>query len=317
MVEYKNYDVVCAGLGVLNFPIYPVDKGVFDQDVNPVEKIVLLPGGDAVNQSIVISNMGWKTVLLTSIGTDEFGTIMLKLIQMAGKEIDLNYIIHSSQGTGVCAMLIQKNGQRNFCTYRGGMNQYGINDMDLEVLSRTKIASIGGLMSLPGFDGDGSALFFKTAKEHGAITVADTKKDLCGIGLEGIKTTLQNTDYFFPSLEEAMIMSHKDKVEDMARLFMDCGAVHVGIKLGNKGCYYKDRETEFYLPSYLCQVVDTTGAGDNFMSGFISGILHGWTAKECCKFANAAGAICASKLGPNTAISSHEQILQFQSEHEI
>lgn len=316
-MERKKIDVMCAGLALVNFPLHPVDETVFQNDVNMVSPIQLLPGGDAANQAIVISNLGGRVSLASVIGKDGFGDILLKMLKDAGKELDVSHVAVDEKGsTGVAAMLIRPDGQRNFCINRGSLLKFGLPHIDMGLLEQTRIVSIGGLMSLPGFDGEGTETFFKKAKEAGAITVADTKKDLWGLGLKGVAGTLAYTDYFFPSLEEAQDISGESTVEKMAEVFLSCGAGHVGIKLGSKGCYFKDGKQEFYLPAYPCNAIDTTGAGDNFMSGFITGLLQGWDEKKCCKFAGAAGAICASVVGPNSAVTSMEQVMKFMSEHE-
>ncbi len=312
----KNIDVLCAGLAMVNFPVHPVNETIFRQDVTQVDPITLLAGGDAANQSIVLANLGAKAALLSVTGRDDFGKILREMLQREG--VDVRYLAEDPDGsTGVCAMMIRDDGQRNFCTCRGSLLKFGLDFIDLSLLKEARIASIGGLMSLPGFDGEGSETFFRLAKEQGVITVADTKKDLWGIGLEGIRKTLVYTDYFFPSEEEARQITGGRTVEAMAQIFLDAGAGHVGIKLGKDGCYFRDQEQEFYLPAYPCKAVDTTGAGDNFMAGFITGLLQGWEAKACCQFASAAGAVCASVMGPNQAIRSFEQIITYQKDHKV
>ena len=311
----RDIDVLCAGLALVNFPIHPVDEKIFTRDITQVDPIELLPGGDAANQSIVLTKLGKRAVLLSLTGKDGFGIILRDMLTKAG--VDISHMKEGKQGnTGVCAMMIRSDGQRNFCANRGNLLKFGLKDIDLSLLKRARIASIGGLMSLPGFDGDGTREFFRLAKENGVITVADTKKDLWGIGLEGIRKTLAYTDYFFPSVDEAREISKKDQVEEMAKVFLDAGAGHVGIKLGGDGCYFRDAKQEFYLPAYKCKAIDTTGAGDNFMSGFITGLLNGWDPVKCCKFAAATGAVCASHMGPNTAITSMEQVIKFQENQE-
>lgn len=308
----KKYDVVCAGLTVINFPIFPVDETIFQKDLNRVERIELLPGGDAANQAIVLSRLGAKAALAARTGRDSFGKMLHGLIREAAPSLDLSRItVDDKNGTAVCAMMICPDGQRHFCIHRGAMLTFNIDDIDRELLQDTKVVSIGGLMSLPGLDGQGTAEMFFAAKKNGAVTVADTKKDLWGIGLEGIRSTLAYTDYFFPSVDEARDVSKKDKVEDMADVFLQAGAAHVGIKLGSKGCYFKSKTEEFYLPACKCDVVDTTGSGDNFMAGFITGLLKGFSHRECCRFAAACGAICAQAIGPNSGVKSIEQVMEY------
>jgi sugar/nucleoside kinase (ribokinase family) len=310
-----DFDVICVGLCVVNFPIFPVDETIFTRDVNPVSPIILLPGGDAANQAIVLSRMGFKTALFSRRGDDDFGKIMLDLLKNHGKGINLDGIVPDTQkATSVSAMMIRPNGQRNFCVHKGALFDFCVDDIDLSVLSCTRVASIGGVYGLPSFDGDGAAAFFRAAREQGVITVADTKADFMGIGLEGIREMLKFTDYFFPSYDEAKAISGETEPEKMAGVFLDAGASHVGIKLGAKGIYVRDKEMDFRLPAFPAEVVDTTGAGDNFMSGFIGGLVKNWDLRQCCLFGSAAAALCVSRIGPATAVESFDQVERFLEE---
>jgi sugar/nucleoside kinase (ribokinase family) len=304
-------DVICAGLSVVNFPIFPVDEGLFTHDVNPVHPITLLPGGDAANQAVVLSNMGFKTALFSRRGNDDFGRIMLDLLRQYGRDIRLDGIVPDfERATSVSAMIIKPDGQRHFCVHKGAIFNFCLGDIDLSLFSQAKVASIGGVFGLPSFDGPGAAAFFCAARERGIITVADTKADLQGIGLAGIRDMLAHTDYFFPSYDEAKAISGETEPEKMAQVFLDAGASHAGIKLGSQGVYVRDNNGEFRIPAFPAEVVDTTGAGDNFMSGFIAGLLSGWELRDCCLFGSAAAALCISKVGPMTAVKSFDQVQQ-------
>lgn len=311
-MDKTNIDVVCAGLCVVNFPIFPADESIFTRDVNPVSPITLLPGGDAANQAVVLSKMGFKTAILSRRGDDDFGKILLQLLYRYGNHIELEgIVVDAEMATSVSAMMIRPNGQRCFCVHKGAIFNFCFEDIDLSILSRAKVASIGGVYGLPSFDGPGAAAFFRVARENGLITVADTKVDMYRIGLKGILEMLEQTDYFFPSYDEATAISGETSPEKIAGIFLDAGARHVGIKLGSKGIYARDREGEFYLPALPADVVDTTGAGDNFMSGLIAGLIRGWDFRACCLFGSAAAALCVTTLGPMMAIKSFDQVIQF------
>ena len=310
----KNIDVMCAGLSVVNFPIFPVDESIFSHDITQVEPMTLLPGGDAANQAVVISKLGFKVALFTRRGNDDFGSMMLQLLGQYGKGIDLDGIaVDSEKATSTSAMLIRKNGQRHFCAHKGAMYNFNLSDIDLSLLSRVKAVSIGGVFGLPSFDGKGAAALFKAAREKGVITVADTKYDTYRIGLKGILEMLPFTDYFFPSYEEASAISGESEPEKIADIFLDAGVVHAGVKLGAKGIYVKDREGEFYMPALPVEVVDTTGAGDNFMAGLIAGLLKGWSFRKACLFGSAAAAINVTQIGPMLAVKSFAQVEDFMN----
>jgi sugar/nucleoside kinase (ribokinase family) len=311
-MKTENIDVLCAGLCVVNFPVFPVDESIFTRDVNPVSPITLLPGGDAANQAVVLSRMGFKTAVSSRRGNDDFGRILLELLRKHGRGIDLAGVIADpEEATSVSAMMIRPDGQRCFCSHKGALYNFCFEDIDPEIFSRVKAVSIGGVCALPSFDGAGAAAFFRAARKRGAITAADTKADTYGIGIKGIGEMLSQTDYFFPSFDEAAALSGEKEPEKMAEVFLAAGVRHAGIKLGTKGLYVRDHETEFYLPALPAKVVDTTGAGDNFMAGLIAGLVRGWTLRKSCLFGSAAAAICVTKVGPMTAVESFDQVAAF------
>ena len=97
----------------------------------------------------------------------------------------------------------------------------------------------------------------------------------------------------------------------MAGVFLDYGVRNVIIKLGGKGCYFRNRESELFLPPCEITAVDATGAGDNFVAGFAAEILRGAELPEALRFANACGAICTTAVGAGTALKSRVQVLAF------
>lgn len=312
----SDFDVICVGIAVVDFPIYPVERSLFDRDVTQIAPPVFYGGGGAINQAITLSRLGNKVSLVTMRGNDGFGNILIDIVANAGNNVDVsNVFVDENGSTGFSAVMIEPNGQRHFCCNRGTNNRFRIMDyLDLAMLKRAKIVSISALLALPGFDGADSAFLFSEAKKNGVVTIADTDVDIKGIGLDGIRETLKNTDYFFPSYTEAKAITGEEEPEKAARIFLENGSKHVGIKLGGDGCYFVDADNEFYMSTFDGEVVDTTGAGDSFLSGFITGLIHGWDMKTCCRFANAVGTICVSQVGANTAVNSFEQINTYLNE---
>jgi hypothetical protein len=102
-----------------------------------------------------------------------------------------------------------------------------------------------------------------------------------------------------------------EKPEDMADVFLGCGVKNVNIKLGGKGCYFKNAEGSVSFPACRISAIDATGAGDNFVAGFAAEILRGASNADALRFANACGAICTTAVGAGTALRSREQVLQF------
>ena len=151
----------------------------------------------------------------------------------------------------------------------------------------------------------------RAAKARGCITAADTKHDTYGIKLEGIRASLKHVDYLLPSYEEAAYLTGETDLPGISEALMAAGAKTVVIKLGARGCYLRTDRAAGVIEGFEAAAVDTTGAGDNFVAGFLTGLLGGWDAERCCRFANAVGAVSVTAVGSTAAVKSMAQVMDY------
>lgn len=306
-LQNREFDVLCVGLAVGNIVVRPVSPAIFDVDTTQVDHIAITGGGDAFNQACVLSALGNQVSLLSRMAEDGSGRIMLDALAKRGVDVS-RVALDRELGTSTCVVLVKEDGQRCFCTYKGCLRKFGKEDVDPSVVKKARLVSIGGLFALPSFDRHTSVELFRAAREAGTITVCDTKYDAFHIGLQGIGELLSYTDYFFPSYDEAAYLSGLRDPKEIARFFHNRGAGYVGIKLGGEGCYIRSDQFEGMIPSFSAPIVDTTGAGDNFMAGFIHGVLEGWEMRDCATFANAVGALAVTRLGATSDMPYWEPV---------
>ena len=139
---------------------------------------------------------------------------------------------------------------------------------------------------------------------------ADTKlPNFRTLTLEDLRGALPLMDYITPNEDEAKYYTKKETPEEMADVFLSYGVPNVIIKLGGKGCFFKNAGTSCFLPALSVHAVDATGAGDHFIAGFASEILRGNTPEGALRFANACGAVCASSMGALTGLKNREQVM--------
>lgn len=312
----KDYDILCVGLINVNLLAKPVDKSVFDVDVTLLDGIDVLPGGDALNEAVVLSRLGNKVGLIGKVGRDDFAETVLNSLKK--EDVDTNNIkIDENVKTSACIVLINKDGSRNFATYRGANSQFSITDIDLSILKRTQVVNVGSMFALKKLDGAGVEILFKEARANHVVTAADMKQDTYKLGFEGIKNVLKYTDYFLPSYDEAAYLTKETDPVKMAEIFLNSGVKTVVIKLGEKGCYIKTTTENYLVEPFKTEAVDTTGAGDNFVAGFLTGVIKGWDLKKCGRFANAVGSVSVQKVGATTAVESMEQIMEYMENHNV
>jgi sugar/nucleoside kinase (ribokinase family) len=310
----KTFDVACIGMMAVNIPIRPVSRAAFERDVSLVDRMDISCGGDALNQAVILSRLGRKILLSGKIGKDAFGCYLCGEMRKNG--VDTSAVVKDETvSTSSAAVLILEDGSRHFLSFRESNERFSIGEIDLQKIFDAKIVSIGSLLALPLWHSEELRRFIKVLKDKGCIVASDTKHDTYHVGWEGIKGSFEYLDYFFPSYDEAAYLSGKTDVKDIASFFMNAGAKNIVIKLGADGCFVADKKINKIIPAIDARTLDTTGAGDNFVAGFLSGVLYGWDIEQCSYYANTVGAISTTRIGSVAAIEDARQIEQYMKEH--
>ena len=306
----QNYDIICIGMALVDSIIRGFDPEPVSASGYRAESGSLNVGGEAVNEAMAAAKLGMKTGILCSLGEDEAGELVLGALRRCGVDTDL--VVRSGERpTPVSTMFVRGDGTRKSVTNRAHSLNFHPERYTAQ-FSGAKALILGSLFRAP-FDDPGIIHAVLTAaKEAGQITVADTKlPNFRFLNLEDLRESLPLVDYITPNEDEARYYSGKDTPEEMADAFLERGVGNVIIKLGGKGCFFKNPETSFRLPACNIQAVDATGAGDNFVAGFTAEILRGSSPYDALRFANACGAICTTAVGAGTALKNRDQVLEF------
>lgn len=305
----EKLDVICIGAAIVDIPLQPVSKNIFDIESYPLNKISMTIGGDAINEATIISRLGHKVALMSRIGKDAVGNFILEACEK--DNIDVKSIhIDENIDTSINVGLVTEDGERTFVTNRNGsLWKMTIEDVDLDRFKDARLLSLASIFNNPLLDGPALVKIFQEAKRNNMIICADMIKARLCETLEDIGEALSYVDYFFPNYDEACIITGKTDINEIADIFLGCGVKNVVIKTGKKGCYIKNNKQTLEIPACKdIKAIDTIGAGDNFASGFITGILDGKTLKECAEFANVTAAISVQSVGATTGVQNREQV---------
>lgn len=259
-------------------------------------------GGEAVNSSIAAAKLGLKTGIVCALGDDVAGSI----IRAALAKHNVDTIITTAPQTPVTTMFVGEDGNRKSIIN----DAHCFHPMRYEAAD-SRVTIIGSLFRAPFDASEFINSFLETRK---GLIIADTKlprKQSIAKGLQDIAPLLPLLDYITPNEEEARYFTRQDKPSKMADVFLEYGVKNFIIKLGSKGCYFKSEKEEFYISGYKIKAIDATGAGDNFVAGFVSEILRGKPTQEALCFANACGAICTTAEGAGTALKNRGQVLNW------
>lgn len=302
-------DVICVGATVVDIPLRPVSKNIFDIESYPVDRIAMTIGGDAINEATIISRLGYKTAVMSRVGEDAAGKFILDFCQKEG--IDTKTLrIDPKVDTSINVGLVTEDGERTFVTNRNGsLWKTDITDVDFSKFKGARLLALASIFNCPLLDNKSLVQIFKKAKEEGMIICADMIKPRFSEKLEDIGEALGYIDYFFPNYDEACLLSGEKDLDAIADSFLRYGVKHVIIKTGKEGCFIKTKEKSMKVPAISgIKAIDTIGAGDNFAAGFITALLDGKELINCAQFANAAASIAVQSPGATTGVMNKKQV---------
>lgn len=305
-----NYDIICIGVALVDSIIRGFDPKPISASGYRAASGSLNVGGEAVNQSMAAAKLGLRTGILCSLGEDTAGNMVVAELNKCG--VDTNMILRDRKHpTPVTTMFVHDDGTRKSIT--NSAHRYNFHpEQNTDRFSNARALILGSLFRAPFDDPEIIHAVLDAAKAANQIVFADTKlPNFRFLNLEDLRDSLSLLDYITPNEDEARYYSGKESPDEMADVFLARGVKNVIIKLGGKGCFFKNAEESVLLPPCKIQPVDATGAGDNFVAGFASEILRGASNTDALRFANACGAICTTAVGAGTALKSRDQVLQF------
>jgi sugar/nucleoside kinase (ribokinase family) len=304
-------DVLCVGQLAADILVRPVERVDFGVDTRRVDGIDIKSGGDGLNVALGLAKLGHRVGFCGKVGTDQLGSYLADVIRAAGID-DRGLTRAAGTTTCACLVLINGGGDRAFFYHGGANEQFSAADIDDRLAAEASIVHVGGTYLLPRFDGEGAARLFQRARAAGRITSMDVTWDVTGRWLSVIEPCLPHLSFFMPSIREAERIAGTSDPARIAEFFEARGVGTSVVKLGEKGCYVKPRgKPGFSVPSFPTRVVDTTGAGDSFVAGFLAGVLKGWDLGRTASFACAVAALNIRKVGATGGIPTFEEAERF------
>jgi sugar/nucleoside kinase (ribokinase family) len=299
--------ILCVGQLSADILVKPVEVVDYNIDTVFVDCIEPANGGDAMNVAVNLARLGVPVRFAGLTGKDGFGAFLRSCLDSLGIASD-SLMEDETLPTCSTIVLINSKGARTFLHNPGANRNFSEDLIRDEWLKGIGIVFAGGVYTLPKFDGQGAAKLFRRAKAEGAITAMDVTHDTTDRWIKTIRPCLPELDYFMPSIKEAKCITGKDNPEEIAAALISEGIKTAVVKLGSKGCFVKNRDRSFYQDTYPGAVADTTGAGDSFVAGFLTGLAMGKSLEECSCIACAAGTVTVGRIGATTEALSLETI---------
>ncbi|WP_432644944.1 carbohydrate kinase family protein [Methanobrevibacter sp.] len=277
-----NAEVV--GFGALNVDkLYSVGNIACKDEESFIKSETKTPGGSAANTIVGLSRLGCSTSIIGKIAEDDDGDIIEYNLAING--VYSNNLIYSETGsTGKCLGFVDGNGERCLYIDPGVNDEIQIGEINPLNIMRCKI------MHYTSFVGDSFKTQIELLNSLNKNTVLSFDPGMLYVqkGFNELKPILDRTNILLINESELRLLCNNNEasLKDLAIGFLDLGIEIIVVKLGAKGVFAMDNSTSCFVESYECNVVDTTGAGDSFNSGFLYSFLKGYDLEKSCKIGN-------------------------------
>lgn len=285
------------GFGALNLDkIYRVDKIPRADEEGFVKDLQLIPGGSAANTIVGLSRLGLETAYIGKLGNDAEGEILLS--DLIKENVNSKAIIRGEGRSGTATILVDDAGNRAILVDPGVNDTIRYEEIDLDFVKKYKLIHLTSFICKNGLDSFNSQ---QRIVEEFEIVSFDPGMPYAERGAKEMIKILKRTTIFLPNkteIERMFEIDYKSAAEECLSLGID----FVVVKLGSEGCWVKTLNKELQVKAFNVKVVDTTGAGDAFNTGFIYGFLRGKDLETCAKMGNYVASICIQHIGARSGL---------------
>lgn len=300
----RNVDILCVGNVVVDAVGTGVDAFPEEGSLALFDKVELHIGGCPANTALALAKLDVRAGFAGKVGRDGLGAFVVSVMEAHG--VDLRGLQRSTdprESTSFSFIVVPRSGDRRILHTLGCNATLGPADVERRLFRGPRWIAFEGLSLLPGLFGKNLARLLAAAHRAGAHTAADTALNNRLRSWEPVfKGCWEHLDVFFPSEEEARRIAGNRSPRAMCQMFHDRGVKIAGVKLGARGCALLAGEGYREIPAYRVRCVDTLGAGDCFMAGFLTGLLKGRSPFEAARLGNATSAFCIQAVGATTGI---------------
>ena len=273
--------------------------------------ITLTTGGNVCNTGVAMAKLGMRVAAAGLVGKDVLGNAVTEKLRAEGLDTSAVFSDERSQ-TSASVVAVEPTGERCFFHTPGVTKLLDAAAFRrcFPVFKQCSYVQIGYFGLLPALTAD-----LPVVLNELRASAPDTRVALDTVNPTDTWARLQpilpHVDLFCPSRTEAADLTGESAPHKMVAAFrqhMRPGTL-IGIKLDAEGCYLDDGHKSVTVPAYKIDVIDTTGAGDTWFGGLLTGLIREMPLERAGQFANRAAADCCTALGASTGVKDFKQTL--------
>lgn len=281
------------------------------------------PGGAPANVAVGIARLGGKSSFLGKVGKDVLGDFLVQTLSSYGVNVESFYQTHEAK-TGLVFVTNKENGERSFDFYinRSADQLLHKDEIKQELFQQHNILHFGSISMIEDPAQTATLEAVQLAKQKGLLLSYDPNLRL---GLwespekakEQIISLLPQADILKISEEELTFITDQSELSEGLQQLVPYNISLILVTLGEEGSIIHFKGATERVQAMKVNAVDTTGAGDAFVSAILYQISEYGTDLESlsladivqfAKFASVSGGLAASVKGAMTALPTREQV---------
>jgi 5-dehydro-2-deoxygluconokinase len=298
-------------MGRIGVDVYPLQAGVGLEDVETFGKYL---GGSATNVAVAAVRHGRRAAVITRTGNDPFGRFLHRALR--GYGVDDRYVT-SVEGLPTPVTFCEIFPPDDFPLYFYRFPKAPDLEIRPEELDYDEIRSAGVLwVTVTGLSAEPSrsaTLAALEARAKAGITVLDLdyRPMFWSSRAEArrwVQRALAHATVAVGNLDECETAVGEREPRTAAKALRSLGVDLAVVKQGPRGVLAVHGETAVEVPPVPVDVLNGLGAGDAFGGALCHGLLAGWELERVMRYANAAGAIVASRLACSDAMPTPAEV---------
>jgi 5-dehydro-2-deoxygluconokinase len=297
-------------LGRVGVDIYPLQVGVGLEDVQTFGKFL---GGSPTNVAVAAARYGLRTAVITRTGADPFGTYVRRALREFGVD-DGHVDVVDGLPTPVTFCEIFPPDRFPLYFYRTPTApdlQIHADELDLDAIAEAELFWLTGtgLCQQPSRDAHRAALRARRRRTHTVLDLDHRPMFWPSTtdAAAALAEVLPEVTVAVGNLDEVRVAVGTRDPERAARALLDRGPSLAVVKMGGDGVFASTGNETVHASPVRLKVLNGIGAGDAFGGALCLGLLRRWPLARTIRFANAAGALVASRLACADAMPEYAE----------
>ncbi|SEF34651.1 Sugar or nucleoside kinase, ribokinase family [Amycolatopsis pretoriensis] len=257
-------------------------------------KIRFTGGGSGANTALWLRSLDAETTLVARIGDDPGGRLIRAELEAAG--VRCAFAVDAEAPTCCVVVMVDGSGQRSMLADRGANQRFAPEDVTAEALAGASHLHLSGYVLLDPPSRAAGLASLAAAREAGLTTSVDPQAAAHITDPAAFLDDVRGVDLLMPNTEELVALTGSADPASAKELLGTVGAVVV--TAGLEGASWVDAGGVTSVPAVEAECIDSTGAGDAFDAGVLTGWLAGESTVDILRHGTRLGALAVGKVGP-------------------